>query len=1070
MTTYENSRMPNDLLSVLRLDPSEVPSLPAKTRSALIAFLLRWEYHDEALSCLQQLRATHSHLVSVYDNLARLYLALDQPQRALEMMRRRHALRASNSSRALEARAYLAAGDWPSAQTIAEQLLAEHPQMLLTWSLQAKLRLAAGDPDGAEDAWRQREALRPGTGGTALGLARTWEARGDLDKAILWARTSLARFKRDGRQPSIDLLRLLEALNRATHQQAQANAVAADLDRRHKQELEDLANALELAPPEAGTQPPTPTDRIAEDELTARPCQTQSAATPAGVIAGAVELAPAERADLDETLHRHFPYDAFRPGQADVIATILRGENALAVMPTGAGKSLCYQLAAQLLPGTTLVISPLIALMKDQLDGLPDSVAPMATTLNSTLDGAELSARLVRAAAGGYRLLYAAPERLRQRPFLHALKQAGVSLLVVDEAHCVSLWGHDFRPDYLFIAKAWRELGQPPILAMTATATPRVRDDIQVALNQTRLIATDLHRPNLCLEARRFAKEAEKKRALLALCREIEGSGIVYARSRLKCEELADMLRGNGLSAIHYHAGIQDRAATQDRFMSDQARIVVATIAFGMGVDKADVRFVIHYSPPQALENYYQEAGRAGRDGLPAHCILFYSQGDKALMTRWAHQDALRVEFLRNAYAALQNRLGSDGAGLVNVGDLERDLVADATMVRVAIHFLETAGLLWRGFDLPRTATLRLCRPPDGTDAEFVRFIEAARLLPGQTVTRSLLAVSRDAGLDSCTIEAQVLAWEDAGWLRYHGIGRDILLTLPDPSPDSRQIVAAMLADYHDGKDGRIADMIAYAETRRCRHGYISAYFGGHPIERCQSCDNCLKPSHKTQKPQRTRHPRQPRQPTRSEAQADTIDPLKATILQGVAQLPYPMGRTGLARALQGAGSSSLQSDRFPLFGALAGSTQKHIQGQIAHLEDLGLLEPFRRDGYRVLRLTREGRSWLDRQLQERTNEMPPPVQSPRRTAQNTGTEPPTQYDEELYDRLRAWQLATAREKGLPPHFVLHDATLKRIAAERPTSLEGLMAIRGIGPKKLEQYGPAVLALVADQEAKTRGS
>ena len=181
-------------------------------------------------------------------------------------------------------------------------------------------------------------------------------------------------------------------------------------------------------------------------------------------------------------------------------------------MPTGAGKSLCYQLAALLLPGTTLVISPLIALMKDQFDGLPAGVALQATTLNSSLDGAELGARLDRAAAGGYKLLYAAPERLRQRPFLHALKQAGISLLVVDEAHCVSLWGHDFRPDYRFIVKAWRELGQPPILGLTATATPRVRDDIQTALGQMRLVATDVHRPNLRLEARQFANNGRRTR------------------------------------------------------------------------------------------------------------------------------------------------------------------------------------------------------------------------------------------------------------------------------------------------------------------------------------------------------------------------------------------------------------------------------------------------------------------------------------------------------------------------------------------------------------------------------
>ena len=198
---------------------------------------------------------------------------------------------------------------------------------------------------------------------------------------------------------------------------------------------------------------------------------------------------------------------------------------------------------------------------------------------------------------------------------------------------------------------------------MTATATPRVRDDVQNALGQMRLIASDVHRPNLMLEARQFAKNSQKDQALLALCRQIEGSGIVYATARKKCEDLAAILRRGGVDAIHYHAGIRDRAAIQDRFMSGQARIVVATIAFGMGVDKADVRFIVHYNPPKTLENYYQEAGRAGRDGLPARCILFHATSDKIMMTRWTREDALDAGFLRDVYSALKQRLGSAAPG-----------------------------------------------------------------------------------------------------------------------------------------------------------------------------------------------------------------------------------------------------------------------------------------------------------------------------------------------------------------------------------------------------------------------
>jgi len=776
--------MTEDILASLALTPSDVPDLPARARTSLIAYLLRWEHYDAARRCLQQLLVTHSQMVSVYDGMARAYLGLGQPDRALEILRRRQALQVSSSSQALEAEA----------------------------------RLAAGDLDGAEAALQRRDGLRPEAAATAHGLARLWQARNDPEKALLWARTALSRTERDERRPSVELLRLLEALYSATGQPAQADATSAHLRQLHQQELADLRLALGLALP--GVEPPEP--------LRPTPAVTERpAAKPVAQPVQAPAITPAEQDRLQEALHRHFPHNTFRPGQAEVIAAALRRESVLAVMPTGAGKSLCYQLAALLLPGTTLVISPLIALMKDQVDGLPPTVAGQATTLNHTLDSAEIDARLARAAAGGYKLLYAAPERLRQQPFLHALKRAGISLLVVDEAHCVSLWGHDFRPDYLFIAKAWEELGRPPILAATATATPRVRDDIRAALGQVRLAVTDVDRPNLHLEARRFSGDEEKAQALVALCREIKGSGIVYANARAKCEDLAALLRRKGIDAIHYHAGIDDRAAAQDQFMTGRARVVVATIAFGMGIDKADVRFIIHYHPPKTLENYYQEAGRAGRDGLPARCILFHAAHDKANLTRWSREGALSVEFLRQVYAALQEMLGKEQLGLVALADLERELGADETPLRVAVHFLETAGLVWRGFDLPRTATLTLLRPPQPAEPELARFVEAARLRPGEVLSRDLLAVCREAGLDARAVEARLLVWDEAGWLKYRGIGRDMLLALPDPPLGSRQRVAAMQADYCAGQDGRIAEMMAYAQTGACRHGHISAYFGG---------------------------------------------------------------------------------------------------------------------------------------------------------------------------------------------------------------------------------------------------
>jgi len=1047
--------MTEDILASLTLTPADAPDLPAKVRTSLIAYLLRWEHYDAARRCLQQLLITHSQMVSIYDDMARAYLGLGQPEKALEILRRRQTLKVSSLSQRLEAEARLAAGDVEGAQTIANELTASQPGLLTSWNLQADTCLAAGELDGAEAALQRRESLQPEAAATAHGLARLWQARNDPEKALLWARTSLSRTERDERRPSVELLRLLETLYRAAGQPAQAEATAAQLRQRQEQDLADLRRALGLALP--GGEPPKPPRprRSQAQRQEVPPATERPAARPVAQPVQAPAITPAEQDRLQEALHRHFPHNTFRPGQAEVIAAALRRESVLAVMPTGAGKSLCYQLAALLLPGTTLVISPLIALMKDQVDGLPPTVAGQATTLNHTLDSAEIDARLARAAAGGYKLLYAAPERLRQQPFLHALKRVGVSLLVVDEAHCVSLWGHDFRPDYLFIAKAWEELGRPPILAATATATPRVRDDIRAALGQVRLAVTDVDRPNLHLEARRFSGDKEKAQALVALCREIEGSGIVYANSRAKCEELAALLRRNGIKAIHYHAGLDDRTAAQDQFMTGRARVVVATIAFGMGIDKADVRFIIHYHPPKTLENYYQEAGRAGRDGLPARCILFHAAHDKANLTRWAREGALSVEFLRQVYAALQKMLGKEQLGLIALGDLERELGADETPLRVAVHFLETAGLVWRGFDLPRTASLTLLRPPQPAEPEMVRFVEAARLRPGDPLSRDLLAICREAGLDARTVESRLLAWDEAGWLRYRGIGRDMLLVLPDPPPGSRQRVAAMQADYCAGQDGRIAEMMAYAQTGRCRHGHISAYFGGQPIDRCQACDNCLGTA-----PAR----RQPSRAVRPGRQAASDAGTVRTILQGVAQLPYPMGRTGLARALKGSSTSPLQADRFPLFGALADRTQKSIGETIAQLEDSGLLAHYERQGYRLLRLTDQGRSMLNSPVPVAAGTTPPPVhdrppQAPS-SRSKLASQTPSEYDQDLFEKLRGWRLELARQNGWPPYVIFHDKVLKEIAAQRPTTLEALAAVKGVGPHKLEQYGAAVLEVI----------
>jgi ATP-dependent DNA helicase RecQ len=482
-----------------------------------------------------------------------------------------------------------------------------------------------------------------------------------------------------------------------------------------------------------------------------------------------IPVSDEEQTHILEAASRLFGFENLLPGQVQTIACVLRSEDVLTILPTGGGKSLCYQLPALLAErGTTLVISPLVALMKDQVDSLPANLRSRATNIDYSLERDTRRRRMEQVADGAYRLVYAAPERLRQPPFLHALRRAGVNLLVIDETHCVSVWGHDFRPDYLYIGQARQALGDPPLLALTATAPLRVRRDIIHHLGDPstgsghglRIVAGDVTRPNLQLEVFYARNADDKLRHLLAFCQTEPGSGIVYAGTRARCEELAALLRARGIVAGHYHAGIPNRAQVQDDFMAGRIRVVVATIAFGLGIDKPDIRFIVHFVPSNSLEAYYQEAGRAGRDGLPARCLLMYAPSDRGTLTRRARQNALPVEFLRAVYAAVKRRLNGASSGRVALADLERDLQADGTRVRVTLSLLEEAGLLRRGPDLPRAATVCLTVSDVPASApDLTAFCQAARLRSGQWLTLDPANVAQQADLPLDEIERRLLEW-----------------------------------------------------------------------------------------------------------------------------------------------------------------------------------------------------------------------------------------------------------------------------------------------------------------------
>lgn len=338
---------------------------------------------------------------------------------------------------------------------------------------------------------------------------------------------------------------------------------------------------------------------------------------------------------LEKNLEKYFNFSEFRAGQKEIVEAILAGRDVVALMPTGGGKSLCYQLPAILSDKITVVISPLIALMKDQVDSLlARGIA--ATFINSSLDQNEIAARIADLRSGKAKILYAAPERFGNFEFKKLFSELPISLLAVDEAHCVSQWGHDFRPDYLEIKNYIRTLKKRPVVAaFTATATPEVKDDIiqRLELKNPQVFVRGFDRPNLKFFTQRDLKPRQREKEVLRVINSLAGAGIVYTLSRKNAEELAKYLRENKIKAVAYHAGMSadKREKAQNDFMENKFKVIVATIAFGMGVDKADVRFVIHCGMPGSLEGYYQEAGRAGRDGEAAYCVLLHSKRDSSM-------------------------------------------------------------------------------------------------------------------------------------------------------------------------------------------------------------------------------------------------------------------------------------------------------------------------------------------------------------------------------------------------------------------------------------------------------
>ncbi len=489
-----------------------------------------------------------------------------------------------------------------------------------------------------------------------------------------------------------------------------------------------------------------------------------------------------EDIDLQAALQEHFGFSEFLPGQEETIHSGLQGRDMVVVMPTGSGKSLCYQLSSLVLPGTTIVVSPLIALMKDQVDGLEARGLP-ATYINSSLSAIEMRERIEALRSGSYKLVYIAPERFRDRRFLDALSRNPISLMAVDEAHCVSQWGHDFRPEYLRLREVLADLPETRVMAMTATATPYVRYDIikQLGLGEGErseplVLVYGFSRPNLKLVVSRVSGHAEKMEHVRQAVEQYQ-TGIVYCATRKQTEKVHGLLKAADHTCSLYHGGLPDnqRKEIQNEFMNGDTPVVVATNAFGMGVDRRDLRFVVHWDVPGSIEAYYQEIGRSGRDGKESLCELLYSYADVRTQEFFLDGANPSREEVETLWGSIRQRC-LHGPAVCDVSEWvgPASISKNEMTVRTVVSTLERVGLI------------RCERVPGG----------------------SSLLISMVSGADLGALEQQFV----------------------------------YLAEKRNRDKRKLQDMLRYAGTPRCRHAYILNYFGESDVAaECSNCDRCRR-------------------------------------------------------------------------------------------------------------------------------------------------------------------------------------------------------------------------------------
>lgn len=565
-----------------------------------------------------------------------------------------------------------------------------------------------------------------------------------------------------------------------------------------------------------------------------------------------------------QNLGQYWGYDSFRKGQDEAIKSVLEGNDTLVLFPTGGGKSLCYQVPATVFEGLTLVISPLVALMQDQVQQLNERDIP-ATFINSTVSSWEVEQRLVNARNGMYKLIYCAPERLKTTLWEAELPNLNIDLVAIDEAHCISEWGHDFRPSYREIPKALESLPDSVSwLALTATATPEVREDIitNLQFEDPAIISKGFDRPNLKWWVLPGAKKDQN------LFRSVnkaskEGAGIIYGGTRRNCERLADLIQKRlGVKTAVYHAGVESkkRRSVQDDWISGDTPLVVATNAFGMGIDKADCRYVIHYEMPYSLEAYYQQAGRAGRDGAESYPLLLFKEADAHRAKKRIEDSYPNREQLQNVYDAVCDSLnlavGSDEEEMreVSILGIKKRTKLASNIIRAALKALKHLGIIdLAEYVVPQVGIHFIINPDylrerintenNSEKAEFLDMLyrqfggeafEDIKYLELDYITKKL-NVTKNGLIKGL----QVLQNHD-NMLRYEAIGELPLVRPVEERVSSLRLKKSELEGHRNSLLNKLDRMMGYIQTEGCREVYIRTYFGEESATPCGHCDNCL--------------------------------------------------------------------------------------------------------------------------------------------------------------------------------------------------------------------------------------